>query len=700
MINNNSNIEQIKTHLKDFCDSYLTKSKNNFYICPFCDSGNGEHHTGAFSVKGKIFKCFSCNATGDIFNLYCKIHNTDFKTALNDLEEMYNLTSSPQTPQIKSSENQYKTPLKTSLDSPENQEEVLIKITDVIDSAKNNEENAKQLIKKYIQQKHKDYYKSTYLINRKITQKSLIDYFSIGYDSQKESIVLPYDNFRTYFTTRNTKEKKFFKLPTNDTIKEPLFNEDSIFKSDYVFINESIIDSLSIFESLLSSKNNIFENGYIKTQNNKKITAIALNGTANKNKFINLILNRRKEETDKKDTKKLKDINFIISFDNDEPGQKATEELLKATEDKINIITAKWNKEFKDCNDLLLFDKNFHTEIKENILSSLNNRLKEINDLKATTLFQKLQEKKKNREYNFIETPYKNFNKALGDGLYPGLYILGAITSLGKTTFLINLADYFAEVGQPVFYFSLEMGSDEIIAKSISKLTFIEAKNDIDLAKTTRGYMKYNPNENLSDYNIVKEAEEKYLNKIANNLYIKEGIGDVKTDDIRKIITNFIERTNKKPIVFIDYLQLLAPFDIRASEKQSTDRNVLELKRLSRDLNIIIFCISSFNRENYTKEVTLQSFKESGAIEYGSDVLIGLQPKAMDNSETKQGKKENEDRMKNCKKQDARDVELIILKNRNGKTNEIINFKYLAMYNYFAEANDINAEVCKQWVKK
>ena len=40
--------------------------------------------------------------------------------------------------------------------------------------------------------------------------------------------------------------------------------------------------------------------------------------------------------------------------------------------------------------------------------------------------------------------------------------------------------------------------------------------------------------------------------------------------------------------------------------------------------------ISSFNRENYTAPVNLSSFKESGSIEYSSDVLIGLQYDGMD----------------------------------------------------------------------
>ena len=40
--------------------------------------------------------------------------------------------------------------------------------------------------------------------------------------------------------------------------------------------------------------------------------------------------------------------------------------------------------------------------------------------------------------------------------LYPGLYVLGAITSLGKTTFVHQMADQMAKAGHPVLFFSLE----------------------------------------------------------------------------------------------------------------------------------------------------------------------------------------------------------------------------------------------------
>ena len=61
------------------------------------------------------------------------------------------------------------------------------------------------------------------------------------------------------------------------------------------------------------------------------------------------------------------------------------------------------------------------------------------------------------------------------------------------------------------------------------------------------------------------------------------------------------------------------------NDKQNVDRAVFELKRLSRTYKIPVIAISSLNRGSYSSDICMAAFKESGAIEYSSDVLIGLQ---------------------------------------------------------------------------
>ena len=101
-----------------------------------------------------------------------------------------------------------------------------------------------------------------------------------------------------------------------------------------------------------------------------------------------------------------------------------------------------------------------------------------------------------------------------------------------------------------------------------------------------------------------------------------------------------------------------------------------DLKRLSRDCKIPVVVISSFNRENYGSKVSMQAFKESGAIEYSTDVLIGLQLK---------GTGEKGFDIDDAKAKNPREIEAVILKNRNGAAGKKIFYKYYTMFNYFRE---------------
>lgn len=71
-----------------------------------------------------------------------------------------------------------------------------------------------------------------------------------------------------------------------------------------------------------------------------------------------------------------------------------------------------------------------------------------------------------------ISTGFENLDKLLDGGLYPGLYVIGANSSLGKTTLVLQIADSIAKSGQGVLIFSLEMSRFELIAKTLSRMSF------------------------------------------------------------------------------------------------------------------------------------------------------------------------------------------------------------------------------------
>ena len=306
---------------------------------------------------------------------------------------------------------------------------------------------------------------------------------------------------------------------------------------------------------------------------------------------------------------------------------------------------------------------------------------------------------KSNREGRAISTGFRWLDALLDGGLYPGLYSAGAISSLGKTSLCLQMADQIATCGHGALIYSLEMSRNEMIAKSLSRRTLL-----LDLKKnqttrnalTTRGVLRgvYSEQSQSLLHEALHECEDE-------DLSITEGIGNVGVSEIKSGIEKYMsEHEDKPPVVFIDYLQILSPVDMRASDKQNVDKNTLELKRLSRDYQTPIIAISSFNRESYDYPVNMASFKESGAIEYSSDVLIGLQYEGFDYQDIgdkTENANEHIRRVRQLMKQinestgkgEPAKIQLKVLKNRNGCKGSI-RFEYYPRFNYFRESEGLD----------
>lgn len=198
-------------------------------------------------------------------------------------------------------------------------------------------------------------------------------------------------------------------------------------------------------------------------------------------------------------------------------------------------------------------------------------------------------------------------------------------------------------------------------------------------------------NENILQDDITLNAIEEYTNSIAKNEIIYQNNFNITIDDIRKTVNNYIATTGHRPIVIIDYLQVLKPVDPKATDKQQVDYNVEQVKKISRDFEIPLICISSFNRQNYYTPVTFEAFKESGGIEYTADAVIGLQYKIIQDladdgtvhKVTIIAKK-----VKEAKNKIPREIQLVCLKNRSGKSGFSVNFTYNQVFNHYKEANE------------
>lgn len=280
-------------------------------------------------------------------------------------------------------------------------------------------------------------------------------------------------------------------------------------------------------------------------------------------------------------------------------------------------------------------------------------------------------------------TGFNNLDAKAG-GLYPGLYVLAAATSLGKTTLALQIADQIAMQGEDVLFFSLEQSRLELVSKSLSRLTaqLASTTTAVESLDIRRGHLTP----------LVMKAVQTYKQKIGDRLSIIEGNFNCDIGFITDYIRTYISRTGKKPTVFIDYLQIVQPTaegKTRSSRREEIDLAITELKRLTRELDITLIAISALNRTNYSTPIAFESLKESGCIEYTCDVVWGLQLACLDDnlfsSDTNIVAKR--EKIKIAKDEKPRKIRLVCLKNRYGRSHYECAFDYYTDCDLFAESS-------------
>lgn len=282
------------------------------------------------------------------------------------------------------------------------------------------------------------------------------------------------------------------------------------------------------------------------------------------------------------------------------------------------------------------------------------------------------------------KTGYSNIDAITS--LYPGLYVIGAISSLGKTTFTHQLGDQLAAAGDHVLYFSLEQTRLEMVSKGISRRTAQRSYKDgfdgaVSAIDIRRG--------NITDG--VREAAKEYA-KSAENESVIECSFDTTIDTITGYVLGYIKANDAKPVVIVDYLQIIRPADPRQTTKDAVDGHVRALKKLQTENDLVVIVISSLNRQNYLTPVDFESFKESGGIEYTADVIWGLQLAIMNSDlfDKKDKLKEKREKVKAAKLEVPRKIELVCLKNRYGKSSYSCGFNYYPQFDLFEPQSDFD----------
>ena len=251
----------------------------------------------------------------------------------------------------------------------------------------------------------------------------------------------------------------------------------------------------------------------------------------------------------------------------------------------------------------------------------------------------------------FIDLDYKL------SGLQPSDFILiAARPSMGKTAFVLNIAQYMAfKKNKAVAIFSLEMSKEQLV----NRLFSLESQVDAQSLRTG----------NMKDSDWEKLIEGAGI--IGQSKLIIDDTPGISISELRSKCRKY-KLEHGLDIIIIDYLQLMTGSVGKSSESRQQEVSDIsrQLKGLARELNVPVVSLSQLSRaveSRPDKRPMLSDLRESGAIEQDADVVMFIYRDEYYNKDSE------------FKKQ----AEIIIAKQRNGPVGTV-NLAWLGEYTKFA----------------
>ena len=243
-----------------------------------------------------------------------------------------------------------------------------------------------------------------------------------------------------------------------------------------------------------------------------------------------------------------------------------------------------------------------------------------------------------------LSTGFTNLDKLTGGFQRSDLILIAARPSMGKTAFVLNVAQHMATRDKKsVAIFSLEMPREQLAMRMMC------AEGLIDSQHFRTGAMSNDEWKNLVDAADRLSASPMFIDDTA-------GVNAVE-------LRNKARRISKEhglDCIIIDYLQLMdggahSRIDNRQQQISDISRS---LKALARELKVPVIALSQLSRgpeSRTSRKPMLSDLRESGSLEQDADMVAFLYREDYYNPETEK---------KNL-------TELIIDKNRNGPTETV-----------------------------
>jgi replicative DNA helicase len=243
-----------------------------------------------------------------------------------------------------------------------------------------------------------------------------------------------------------------------------------------------------------------------------------------------------------------------------------------------------------------------------------------------------------------ISTGFANLDKLTGGFQRSDLILIAARPSMGKTAFVLNVAQHMATKDKKtVAIFSLEMPREQLAMRMMC------AEGLIDSQRFRTGAMTNEEWRNLVDAADRLSGSPMFIDDTAN----------VNAVELRNKARR-ISKEHGLDCVIIDYLQLMdggahSRIDNRQQQISDISRS---LKALARELRVPVIALSQLSRgpeSRTSRKPMLSDLRESGSLEQDADLVAFLYREDYYNPDTEK---------KNI-------TDLIISKNRNGPTETV-----------------------------
>lgn len=172
-------------------------------------------------------------------------------------------------------------------------------------------------------------------------------------------------------------------------------------------------------------------------------------------------------------------------------------------------------------------------------------------------------------------------------GLFPGLHVVAAGTSIGKTALATSIATMAAKAGGLVAYFALELSAGQVALRMASELPSFG--HWAKVAKGRDGEREHHERvaEELTRAGVwICEPEPSVPLPIFEWAQALRGLSDARGVKVA-------------PLLVLDYTQLLGLGAAESDARQRISAAAADLRRAARECDVVVLAISSVSRANY-----------------------------------------------------------------------------------------------------